>query len=342
VLYVTFEEQWLRILRSGQTAAIAEQYDLILGPTWSPPHDLPLLLAARHWPGRLFTLLSNLDDAATMQRLSPKLEPIPLLASHWVNPDIYRPYLDLPKEHDVIMLANFAPYKRHWLFFQMLRQLPRRYKVVVMGVPLGRRTEAVLRAEARAFGVQDRFELRMRLSDAAIAETLCRSRTSLIFSAQEGSCIAVAESLFGNTPIGLFYDARIGSKVFLNPATGRLLEPGNVAAQVADFIETSALYQPRAWALENISCEASHTILNQHLQDAARRAGRPWTVDVVPFYQNALPRYVDPEQEQEMSCWYEDFAQRYGLRLGPPPLHESSVAERRLARPASLANLGAS
>jgi glycosyltransferase involved in cell wall biosynthesis len=262
-----------------------------------------------------------------MRRLSPKLVPIPLLASHWVNPDIYHPYMGQPKEHDVIMLANFAPYKRHWLFFQMLRELPRRYKVVVMGVPLGQRTEAVLMAEARAFGVQDRFDLRMRLSDDAIAESLCRSRTSLIFSAQEGSCIAVAESLFANTPVGLFHNARIGSKAFLNPATGRLLEPGRVAAQIADFIETSALYQPRAWAMENISCEASHAILNQHLRDAAKRAGQPWTTDLLPFYQNALPRYVDPEQEQEMSHWYEDFAQRYGIRLGPPRLHESPVLE---------------
>jgi hypothetical protein len=133
ILYVTFEDQWLRLLRGGQASGVAERYDLLLGPTWSPPHDLPLLVAARLWPGPLYTLLSNLDDAATMRRLSDRLVPVPLLASSWVNPDAYRGYLGSAKEYDILMVANFAPYKRHWLFFQMLRGLPRRYRVLLLG-----------------------------------------------------------------------------------------------------------------------------------------------------------------------------------------------------------------
>jgi glycosyltransferase involved in cell wall biosynthesis len=317
VLYVTFEDQWLRLLRSGQAAAIAERYDLLLGPTWSPPHDVPLLVAARLWPGPLYTLLSNLDDAATMRRLSDRLIPVPLLASSWVNPDAYRGHLGSSREYDIVMVANFAPYKRHWLFFQMLRGLPRRYRVLLLGVPLGRRTEQALRDEARDFGVQDRFELRTRLSDTAIAEGLCRSRVSLIFSGQEGSCIAVAESLFADTPVGLFEDARIGSRAFINANTGRLLSRRRTAYQVQEFIESSAAYQPRPWALANISCHHSYAILNHCLREEARRRRQPWTRDLLPFYQNALPRYLAVEDERAMVPWYEDFAHTHGIRLGP-------------------------
>jgi glycosyltransferase involved in cell wall biosynthesis len=318
VLYVTFEDQWLRLLRGDRARAIAEQYDLVLGPTWSPPHDLPLLVAARLWPGPLYTLLSNFDDAAAMRRLADNLVPIPLLASSWVNPDAYREYLGAAKEYDVVMVANFAPYKRHWLFFQMLRGLPRRYRVLLLGVPVGPWTERALRDEARAFGVHDRFELRTRLSDAAVAEALCRSRTSLIFSGQEGSCIAVAESLFADTPAGLFHDARVGSKAFINPSTGRLLTRHGLAAQVQDFIETSASYRPRQWALANISCRQSHAVLNRHLRDDAGRRGLPWTRDLVPFYQNALLRYLGADDERAAAPWYDDFARDFGVRLGAP------------------------
>jgi glycosyltransferase involved in cell wall biosynthesis len=317
ILYVTFEDQWLRLLRTGQARTIAERYDLLLGPTWSPPHHVALLVASRAWPGPLYTLLSNLDDAATMRRLADNLVPIPLLASSWVNPDAYRPYLGLPKEYDAVMVANFAPYKRHWLFFQMLRGLPRRYRILILGVPLGSRTEQVLRDEARAFGVHDRFELRTRVTDAAVAETLCRARVSLIFSGQEGSCIAVAESLLADTPVGLFADARIGSKAFINANTGRLLTRRRMAAEVQDFIEASAAYRPRPWALANISCHHSHEVLNRHLRDESVRRGRPWTRDLLPFYQNALPRYLAAEDNRAMAPWYDDFARSYGCRLGP-------------------------
>jgi hypothetical protein len=317
VLYVTFEDQWLRLLRSGRAAAVAEQYDLLLGPTWSPPHDVPLLVAARMWPGPLYTLLSNFDDADTMRALSDRLVPIPLLASSWVDPDAYRDYLGAPREHDIVMVANFAPYKRHWLFFEMLRDLPRRYRVLLVGRPVGRWTEQLLLNQARAFGVHDRFELRSRLTYDAVIEALCRARVSLIFSRQEGSCIAVAESLFADTPVGLLEDARVGSKAWVNASTGRLLSLRRLAHQVQDFVETAPVYRPRPWALAHISCHHSYAILNRYLREDARRRGRPWTCDLLPFYQNALPRYLAAEDERAAAPWYEDFAHRYGLRLGP-------------------------
>ena len=110
------------------------------------------------------------------------------------------------------MLAHFDPVKRHWLFFDALRRLPRRYRVLLMGVPLGKHTEAKFWAEARAFGVQDRFELHVRPTRAEVMAGLARGRVSLVFSRQEGSCIAVSESLFADTPVGIFRNARIGSR----------------------------------------------------------------------------------------------------------------------------------
>src|SRR5262245_42683475 len=63
VLYLTFEKQWLRLLRTGKLAEIADEYDVVLGPSSSPPPHVELLLMAKLWPGPLFTMLGNLDDA---------------------------------------------------------------------------------------------------------------------------------------------------------------------------------------------------------------------------------------------------------------------------------------
>jgi glycosyltransferase involved in cell wall biosynthesis len=335
LLCIHFEEQWLRLLRSPHVAEIARRYDLLLGPSSSPPPDLELLLAVKMWPGRLFTLLSNFEDASTMRRLSDRLIPIQLLASSWVDPAGFTPYLGKPKDLDIVMVANFGRFKRHWLFFNALRRLPTHYRVRLLGVPMCGRSERDLREEAHAFGVADRFELIVRPTRAQLMESLCRARVSLIFSGLEGSCIAVTESLFADTPVGLFRNARIGSKAFINSQTGVLLERCDLAGQLRRFVETAADYRPRAWAVENVSCQHSSDVLNALLRQTTLRKGRPWTRDL-EVNQNALvPTYVTAETEVEMRPWYEDFERRYRLRIG-----SAGPAVSVTEKPNALASVG--
>jgi len=316
VIYLTFEKQWLRLLQSGHAAAIAREYDVVLGPSSTPPH-VELLLMANFWPGRVFTLLSNLDDAVLMRAASPRLEPIPLLASSWVDPEVFVPHLSGPKEHDLTMLAHFDPVKRHWLLFDAMRRLPRSFRILLMGVPLSGRTEKDLLAEARAFGVEDRFELLLRPSRSEILSALARSRASLIFSRQEGSCIAVTESLFADTPVGLFRNARIGSKAFINDQTGMLLDRRRLSQQLCELVEGAHTYRPREWAKQHISCHASLKVLNDFLCKAARDDGRDWTTDLTPFRQDLVPAYLSSADEEQYRPVYGEFARRFGLLIGP-------------------------
>ena len=335
VLHVAFEEQWLRLLRSGQAAAIGQRDDLLLGPSWCLPPDLAMLLAGKIWPNPVFTLLSHLDDAATIRSLTDRIIPVPLLASSWVNPDLYEGHLDRPRDYDLVMLANFASFKRHWLFFHTLRRLPKSYRVLLMGVPMGDRTGDVLREEARSFGVADRFDLIVKPTRQQVVEGLCRSRASLIFSRMEGSCIAVAESLFADTPVGLFSDARIGSRAFINEWTGRLLTRRRLAEQIRRFVEEADRYRARSWALEHISCYRSHEVLNDHLRTAALREGRPWTRDIVPMQNDLFPRYLDSETTAAGREWNDDFFRRYGVRIGEPAVQ--GKGERPTSEPPASA-----
>jgi glycosyltransferase involved in cell wall biosynthesis len=318
VLYVTFEDQWVKLLRAGKGEEIAQQYDLVLGPTWSPAHEPCLLATARIWPGDVYSVLSNLEDAATMRRLSPKLRPVRLLASSWTNPDVYVPFLRAAKTIDILMVATFSAYKRHWLFFETLRKLPRSLRVVLIGRPIGQRTEQALRQEAALFGVEDRFEVWNNATDAKIAQAICQSRISLIFSRQEGSCVAVAESLMGGTPVGVFRNARVGSKAFVNPRTGELLEERGLAPQILRFLDQHHHYDPRSWALENISCHVSTCRLNEFLRAESERSGRPWTRDIVTMYQNSVPLFANLADAQKMLDSYTSFEEQYGLELAFP------------------------
>lgn len=316
VLYVTFEDHFLALLASGHADTIARRYDLLLGPSCSPPLTPELLLMNRFWPGRLFTLLSNYSDADLIHTLAPRIEPIPLLASHWVNPEAAEPFLDRAKDYDIVMLAHFDPVKRHWLLFNALRRFPKHYRVLLMGVPLGGRTDRHLLDEARALGAQDRFDLLLKPTRAEIMESLACSRVSLVFSRQEGSCIAVAESLLAGTPVGLFRNAHIGSKAFINQQTGMLLDYHDLAGQLQRFVESAERFRPREWALKNIACTVSTTALNRFLQTGAEAEGRPWTRDIQSFAQDLVPAFVDAADADEMRPCHEEFAERYGLPVG--------------------------
>jgi glycosyltransferase involved in cell wall biosynthesis len=323
VLYVAFEDQWLRLLRSG-AEEIARRYDLVLSPSWSPSPDLAMLLADCVWPGKIHTLLSRFEDASRVAKVSDRLIPVPLLASSWVDPDAFFPFLGGSREIDIVMVASLASFKRHWLLFRAIRQLPRQFRILLFAGAMPGRSADDLLAEARSFGVADRFELRMRAPRTEILRGLCRSKVSLILSRREGSCVAVAESLFADTPVGVYRDAFIGSKAFIQRQTGRLLEPGNLARQLADFVEESGKYSPRAWALANISCHRSQEILNAALRRSALAEGRPWTRDVLPFQFDFLPRYLTATTAGEMQPWIEEFQDRYGIRLASGCPHLTS------------------
>jgi hypothetical protein len=172
--------------------------------------------------------------------------------------------------------------------------------------------------EARAFRVQDRIEVQMRSSNEAIAEALCRSRASAIFSAREGSGMAVVESLFANTPSAVFRDARIGAKAYVNGRTGVLLDRRRMALQIERLIDNAATYSPRSWALEHVSCHRSYEVLNGWFRAEAEHAGRPWSRNLERFYQHPWPRYLSPESERRLRPWYEDFARSYGLTVAEP------------------------
>ena len=316
IIYLTFGDHWLRLLRSGHSKAIAQEYDLVLGPSYSPPPDFALELMVRDWPGKLYTLLSNFDDAPLMKALSPRIQPIPLLASNWVDPDEARPFLTEKKRYDIVMLAHFAAIKRHWVLFDAVRKMSFRPKILLMGVALDGRDENDVRQEARCFGIEDCLNIVTRPSRDQLWQGLAQSKTSIICTQQEGSCIAVVESMFADTPVALMRTARIGSAAYVNEKTGTMLDSRSMPQQLEQFIRQAGSYRARQWAVRNVCCHQSLQTLNEFLREDAERNNLPWTQNLIPFKQAILPDYLSPESELALAPHYLGFFEKYNLRLG--------------------------
>jgi hypothetical protein len=145
-----------------------------------------------------------------------------------------------------------------------------------------------------------------------------RAKSSLILSRREGSCVAVVESMFANTPVGLYADAEVGSKAFINASTGRLLQHENLGAQLTDFVKTSASYEPRKWVMENgVSCIASSQVLNEALKLHALETGGEWTRDIATLRWRPNPEYHDPQDAAPLRASYQDILDRCGILIGP-------------------------
>lgn len=321
VLFISFESQWEHLTSLGpeRLAKLAQEYDLVLAPTWSPPHCVVNLVFPRLYPGLIHCTISNLRDLTILPRLSPRYRPLRLFASSWVHADLYQPRARAERDIDLVMVANFGRYKRHHSVFHALAQMPvsKRPRITLVGQPHGDRTAEVLIREMKAYGVEESFTLRSRISDAEVVDILGRSRAALITSLREGSCVAVVESMMADTPLALLRGAEIGSAAFLNDHTGRWLDEEKLVEQLPRFIAESDQFSPRAWLLENeVECRASTRLLNEHLRAQALAEGRVWTRDIFPHHWRPDPRFLEPEHKVAATAATLALKEKLGLNLG--------------------------
>jgi glycosyltransferase involved in cell wall biosynthesis len=319
VVFVSFDYQMARLAKARNLRQFAERYTLVLSPQWSPQHSISCYLFPRLYSEPIFCLISNPRDLEYFPRISEKYKMIPLYASSWVDPKEFNPVPFAEKTIDIFMLANFAKYKRHHALFAALGDLPREYRIVLFGQRETGRTKETVLDEAGAFGVRDRFEVRENVTDEELHHCFVRAKTSLILSRREGSCVAVVESMFANTPVGLYEDAEVGSRVFINEHTGRLLKHENLAAQLREFVESAAQYEPRKWVMENgVDCVSSSSILNQALKQDALSNGGEWTEDIATMRWRPNPQYYDPQDAERLRPCYEEIEMSCGLNIATP------------------------
>jgi glycosyltransferase involved in cell wall biosynthesis len=316
VLFVSFEKEWFRLLLHCDLKHFSDRYDLVVAPS-GDPHNLLNCVFAAAYPGKVFTLISNAVDQMVLPRLAPNFVVIPLYASNWVLPTLFEPRPFAARDVDLIMVANFAKFKRHLTLFAALRNMDRKLRVLLIGQHQDGRTEETIRREAAYYGVADRFAAQSNVTYAGVTQALCRARASVILSRREGSCVAIAESLFAGAPASMLESAEIGSRAFINAATGVFLQERTLAQQLTDLIARAEAFAPRLWAEENISCFHSTGQLNAIFRQQALDAGGEWTQDIATLCWRPDPALVHAADVERLQPARADIQERFGLVVGP-------------------------
>jgi glycosyltransferase involved in cell wall biosynthesis len=263
---------------------IAARYFIILEPSWSGYCDLNVLIytGLRH---PIFVGSIEPRDTEFITQLRSNLIAAPFSSNTWVDDRVFRPLPGVAKNAEIIMVAGWAPYKRHHAFFRGLSRLRRRRvqpKVILAGYPIGLRKEDILR-EADLYGVTDLLEVHEWASPTEVNQLLNRSKVNVLWSRREGVNRAIIEGMLAGTPCLVREGLNFGYHYpHINSQTGRFSTEEDFPQNLFEMIENHSRYSPREWVLTNMSCLRSVYSLNEKIKAQAKVVGENWTEDIVP------------------------------------------------------------
>jgi glycosyltransferase involved in cell wall biosynthesis len=315
-LLVSFEQNLENILSLRSFAQFSAQYRIIFLPTWQPFYTTAACLLAARSQETFFIMPSAFSEEDLCHKFTPLCHFLPFHAASWVHGDFY----DTPcstKTIDILMLANFSKYKRHWRLFEALSDLPNTLRVTLAGMPWGGHTRDSLLKEAHLFGVDKQITIVEGTSDQTIRDFLSRSRLLCAMSVKEGSYIAVAEALMAGTPVAMFRTAKIGTRSYINRETGFFLTADRpLGPQLAEILRRCGSINPQAWAKKNFSARANCKRLNALLQRWSEEQGFDWSDDIEPFFSRHFEfEYMDPESEERLRPEYQRVKDQFGLSI---------------------------
>lgn len=325
VLLNYFEYNLARVLAldDADLAWLDTRYHLIFVASWSPTDYALLGSALLRLKSPLSIQCANEAERARLASLHPRLIVLPGLACDWVDPAFYQPKPMAERHIDVLMVANWGEFKRHWEFFLALRRLPGDLRVVLIGQREGGRDRAFIERLAHRLGVPQQLELLESLSIERVTELECDARVSVILSRREGGCVAAVESLFAGCALAMRADARIGSSAHINERTGRRLRPGRIAQDLAVLLAKAGSLDPRAWACAHIRNDLTLQRINLVLRAQSLAAGQPWSVDLAVPHWRPHPTLALAADRERLRPAYADLHRRLPQLVGADLMERS-------------------
>lgn len=313
VLAMLFEYNWHRLLSGiSDLHAFTSEHDLLLCTSWSPTHYPLLAHLLEKTTGNLYVQVCNQSEIPKLEAFHPRLKCAPPMGCDWILPSVYQPKPHQDREFDFVMVANWAPFKRHFEFFEALSRMPRHIRVAFVGQPEGSHTVLTAQAAAKQLGVHQDVTWFNRVPIERVREIQCNSKTAVILSRREGCCVAAVEALLADTPLGMREDAHVGPLAYIHEKTGRRFSTNKpMHMELMSFLEASSGFRPRDWAVENVSCHASLQKLNHFLREEAVVAGRPWTTDLTPVCWAPYPTFVSFADREKMRPHYLHLHEKY-------------------------------
>lgn len=301
VLHIMYSEVISGITQLVDVRKFAPYYRLVIEPSWAGYADAgPMRYAGCGTD--VVVMCPDAGDYDFIKRVGRGLVPTRLGAGDWVDPRIAEPYLDMPKDYDILVNANWAPWKRHHVLFEALSGASRQYKVALIGGALDGATVERMHRLANYYGVAGQVDTFEKVPFERVMSIVARARCSLLLSLKEGANRALPESMFCNVPVLALKRNVGGVAKNIVPETGLVIDDGQLLEAIDFLVSAPACLKPRQWATENISCVVSTAKLNSQLREIALAQGENWSEDIAIRCNSPESRYYSSDAETRLQA----------------------------------------
>jgi len=285
---------------------LMERYIFVLEPCWAGYCDPSVLMFVT--PGHpVFVQCFTPEDFEFISWVGHPLVPLRLGPADWVDADVFSRVSATSKAYDLVMVANWAPHKRHAVLFRALERMRgRRLTVLLAGFPWHGRSAADILREARAALATGNVQLDIRESvpQTELASLVARSKVFVFLSRKEGDNKALVEAMFAGVPAIVYSDTVGGAKTRINSATGILAGDEELPEQIEFMLDHYEEFSPRAWALSNTGSGIATRVLGEAIRQSTLAAGGPWTRGIVEKTNAPNLAYKDPSMRDVFAADY--------------------------------------
>jgi glycosyltransferase involved in cell wall biosynthesis len=264
VVLIKYNHVFPLFARFFDLETIAKRFHLVLEPSWSGYCDLNLLAYTR-LKEPVFVQAIEPYDVRCLTSISSNLVPVPTSSNWWIDYNLIRPLPEVEKDCDVVMIAGWGSYKRHFRFFEAIAKLRRqghRLRVLLLGYPNGWSAETILR-HAAYFGVADQIELKERVPYNDMNAQINRAKVHVLWSRHEGFNRGIIEAMLAGLPCLLRAGFNYGFRYpYINPMTGKQVSEASLSHELLELVRTCENYSPREWIMSHMACEHACALLD--------------------------------------------------------------------------------
>ena len=209
--------------------------------------------------------------------------PVRLGPADWVDADALRADPAGLKTHDLVMVANWAPHKRHAVLFDALRRVTdRKIRVLLIGFPWGGRTAEDIRREADAIGNQlVEVEVVEKISPREVAHSRWPMQGVRVPLAQGRRQQGAGRSDVHRLPAIVLRQTIGGARSRINASTGVFSSEAELLEKMLYMLDHHQEFSPREWVLAHSGSSVAARTLDDALRRAVRGAGGVYNEAIV-------------------------------------------------------------
>ncbi len=300
VLLIAFTESFPFFHNHVDCEKLLKYFYIVLEPSSAGYCDPNILFWMKYKSYPIVVQATEEKDYRFLLLLKSNLIPVPFGASDWVDFRIFRPIPGMMKRYASIYVSSYNYVKRHHLLFKTIREIrDPNYKCALV---FGKSGNAKCEIEQLIdyYQVRNNVTIYYGVPQRQVNEILNMSKVNILLSLKEGSNRSIFEGLFANVP-GIVLKNNLGvKKDYINETTGRLIDERRLKDTLLYFRNHWEKYNPREWALKNISPLVTAKKLSKYLKIIAQDKGEPWTKDIIPKVNAPELKYFYPEDELSM------------------------------------------